>query len=97
MKIEFTPPYVFPTDVKRSILTEALRQNEIVVTFRKVNGELREMPCTLKPELMPPAPPVVEGAEPRKHPEGVIAVWCTDKQAWRSFRVDSVESFCLTE
>lgn len=77
----------------RQRLIDALHRGPVVVEFRKVNGELRTMPCTLRNDLMPPAPKLDEDAPIRKHSDATISVWCTDKQSWRSFRIDSVISF----
>ena len=57
------------------------------VTFTKVNGEVRTMPCTLNPVQMPPAP-VKESTRERK--DDTLSVWCVDKQEWRSFKVMNV-------
>jgi hypothetical protein len=35
-------------------IIEQLLNNEMVITFNKVNGDERVMTCTLKPELLPP-------------------------------------------
>lgn len=75
---------------------QLLLENECIVEFVKVNGEVRSMPCTLKPELIPPQP-VVEGKEPKKPNPDVTVVWCTDKQEWRSFRTSSLISITVKE
>jgi hypothetical protein len=59
------------------------------VTFTKVDGSVRVMPCTLDPAVLPPAP-VVEGKTPKPHKPETISAWCTDKNEWRSFRVANV-------
>jgi hypothetical protein len=76
----------------REQLIEALHAGPCTVTFTKVNGEKRVMPCTLQAGLVPPAPVTVavEGKAPRKVSLDTVRVFCTDKQEWRSFRVDSV-------
>jgi hypothetical protein len=76
-------------------IVEALKANVCAVTFTKVNGETRTMPCTLREDLVPKyerKKPVVESEETIKVKETspTLSVWCTDKGAWRSFRVDSV-------
>jgi hypothetical protein len=76
-------------------IVEALKANVCAVTFTKVNGEIRKMPCTLKEDIVPAyerKKPVVESDETIKVKETspTLSVWCTDKGAWRSFRVDSV-------
>ena len=70
----------------KNILLEALRNNICTVTFTKVNGEKRVMPCTLKEDVIPK----VEHKGIKKPNDAVVSVWCVDKSAWRSFRVDSV-------
>ena len=70
----------------RNILLEALKNHKCTVTFIKVNGETRVMPCTLKEDLVPK----VEHKGTKKLNEAVVSVWCLDKQEWRSFRVDNV-------
>ena len=68
-------------------LRQLLSQGIYDVTFTKVNGEVRTMPCTLDPKKLPPAP-VKESSKERK--EDVLSVWCVDKQEWRSFKVMNV-------
>ncbi len=73
-------------------IKDALHSGKTVIGFTKANGELREMLCTLRPDLIPSVP-VVEGTEPkvpRKENPDVQPVWDLEKQAWRSFRFDSV-------
>ena len=70
----------------RNILLEALKNNLCTVTFTKVNGETRVMPCTLKEDVVP----TVEPKGTKKPNESVVSVWCLDKREWRSFRVANV-------
>ena len=84
------------TTLTREQLSELLRTGECVVEFTKVNGEVRIMPCTLRTELIPPAPVKVlaEGEVPKvkkENPE-IMSVWCLDKKEWRSFRIANVIS-----
>jgi hypothetical protein len=76
----------------RNILIEALKNHECTVTFTKVNGETRVMPCTLKEDVVPKPPVDIASKSNVKRHEtlGVVSVWCTDKKEWRSFRVDNV-------
>lgn len=79
---------------KEEIIT-ALKNGVCTVTFTKVNGELREMPCTLREDLVPKyerKTPVKEATDKEK---ATLSVWCVDKNAWRSFRVDSVKNITL--
>jgi len=84
----------------REQLTEMLRNSVCEVTFTKVNGETRTMPCTLSEAIIPPVPvhatntdnpidfPKVK-KEKKVNPD-VMSVWCLDKKEWRSFRVMNV-------
>jgi len=83
------------------ITPEALRtlllENECIVEFTKVNGEVRSMPCTLNPRIVPPAPEPKVLAEDeilkvKKENLNVMNVWCLDKKEWRSFRIANVIS-----
>jgi hypothetical protein len=76
----------------RNILIEALKNHECTVTFTKVNGETRVMPCTLKEDVVPKPPvDVASKSNVKRHENlGVVSVWCLDKKEWRSFRVDNV-------
>ena len=76
----------------RNILLEALKNHECTVTFTKVNGETRVMPCTLKENVIPTPPAEVASKSTIKRYENqnVVSVWCLDKKEWRSFRVDNV-------
>ena len=81
----------------RDQLSDLLRSGECVVEFKKVNGEVRTMPCTLDPLLVPPAPEpkvLAEGqvAKVKKENPDVMSVWCLDKKEWRSFRIANVIS-----
>ena len=82
-------------DEKREVITAILHEGEATVEFTKVDGTLRKMPCTLNPDLFPPTPmaDLMEAPEPkkeRKENPGVIRAFCTDKQEWRSFRIENV-------
>ena len=76
----------------RNILLEALKNHECTVTFTKVNGETRVMPCTLKADVIPtpPADIASKSVVKRHENQNVVSVWCLDKKEWRSFRVDNV-------
>lgn len=62
------------------------------VTFTKVNGEIRQMPCTLKSELLPTvdANKLHEEKTRKQNPDN-LSVWCTDKNEWRSFKIANVQ------
>jgi hypothetical protein len=71
-----------------------LKQGLCEVTFTKVDGTVRTMPCTLREDLLPPAKheDPLSTKKVREVNEAVMIAYCTDKQAWRSFRVENVIS-----
>ena len=72
-------------------ILELLQQHDCEVTFKKVDGELRVMPCTLRPEALP-TKPVTESTRTKAPVPGVISAWSLDRREWRSFRVNNVIS-----
>jgi acylphosphatase len=66
----------------------AAQDGAVTVVFKKIyDGEIRTMPCTLNRELSKGnVPELIE----QKDASDNIAVWALDKDAWRSFRVDTV-------
>ena len=75
---------VIPADSIRS----TLKLNICKVTFTKANGELRDMVCTLRDDIVVPHEKKTERVKEMN--ESVMAVWDCEKNAWRSFRVDSI-------
>ena len=70
-------------------LFHLLGKHQCEVTFTKVNGEVRTMPCTLKSELLP-ARELKENHSTRAIDYKTLSVFCTDKNEWRSFRTANV-------
>jgi hypothetical protein len=55
----------------------------VTVTFKKVDGTIREMACTLKEGIRP------EVKDP-KISDTLCTVWATDVAAWRSFKFENI-------
>ena len=71
---------------------EAAKAGVVTVEFTKVGtGELRVMTCTLNAELSNHNVPEI--LEQREEQSDHLVVWCLDKDAWRSFRVDTVQKW----
>jgi hypothetical protein len=78
-------------------LRKLLAEGVYDVTFTKVNGETRIMPCTLDPNKLPPAPVHITNTDnpidfpkvKKQNPEN-LSVWCVDKNEWRSFKIMNV-------
>ena len=75
-----------------------LQKSQCRVIFTKVNGEERNMVCTLKEGIIPKASkdPITQ-KKVRDISEEVLAVWDVNKEGWRSFRVANVVSFVCNE
>ena len=78
---------------EKAKLLKALQKGQVTVSFRKIDtGELRVMPCTLNPTVLK-----ANGVESTiKYTENAMEafpVWSLDKNAWRSFRLDTVEGW----
>ena len=74
---------------RRTEISRLLIQHDCEVTFTKVDGTVSTMPCTLRPDVLPPRKPTKINETKAPNPD-VISVWCLDKQQWRSFRVANV-------
>lgn len=71
----------------REEIKEFLSSTEAEVVFKKLDGTTRVMRCTLKSNYLPP----LKGSNNARSME-VLPVWDLEKESWRSFRIDSVES-----
>ena len=73
-------------------LMEILRKEVVEVTFLKLDGDERKMPCTLIPNFLPPATkedPLTQ-KKVREISDKVVAVWAIESKGFRSFRYDRV-------
>jgi WYL_2, Sm-like SH3 beta-barrel fold len=78
--------------LSRNEIINKLKHGVFQVTFTKVDGTERTMSCTLQSALMPPPSkddPLTQ-KKVRNITEDVLVVFCTDKQEFRSFRVNNV-------
>lgn len=80
----------------RNWLVSMLKFGKTSVTFIKKDGTQREMLCTLKADGIQEYEKKTD--RERKSNDEVCSVFDVDKQAWRSFRYDSVTqvSFSLS-
>lgn len=70
-----------------------LHSNICHVTFKKKDGSLRYMKCTLVEKYVPPQREIENEIQKKKANADVVAVFDLDKQEWRSFRKESVTEF----
>jgi hypothetical protein len=69
-----------------------LKETVVEVTFTKLNGDERIMPCTLVESYLPPArkdEPITQ-KKVREISDAVVAVWAIESKGFRSFRYDRV-------
>jgi len=76
--------------LNRETVLSILRKSVCEVVFIKKNGEFRKMKCTLNSDLLPDYDK--EKAVNREVNESVVAVWDLEKEAWRSFRLSSLQA-----
>ena len=96
--------------IMRDWIRSLLQTTCIQVTFVKADGTLRNMLCTLKPDIIPavPEPKTTTGPvdgivreaiekKPRKQPDvHSCRVYDIEAQGWRSFRYDRLQSVSAT-
>lgn len=82
-------------ELTREYMLEQLRSRVCRVIFKKVNGEERDMQCTLIEDVLPEAKKddPLSQKKVRAVNEEVIVAFDTLKGAYRSFRVENVISF----
>jgi hypothetical protein len=89
--IEFTEADTL--EQRTETIGDLLRANHCEVTFTKVDGSQRVMPCTLKEGSFP----IVESTGTKAKNPNVYSVWCTDKQEWRSFKIMNVTQITVLD
>ena len=78
----------------RQEIVAKLSQGIHTITFTKVDGTERTMPCTLDPTLLP-AVELIENEDkrvPRKLNIDTLRVFVTDINEWRSFRIENLKN-----
>jgi len=83
----------------REALVEMLKENIVEITFTKLNGDERTMPCTLMKEHLPPAKkddPLTQ-KKVREISDAVLPVWVMDAKGFRSFRYDRVKKVTILD
>jgi hypothetical protein len=82
--------------IDRYELKQILENSVTTVVFTKVNGEQREMKCTLLSEYIPKSDVagkqlITETLTKEENPS-TLRVWDVENNGWRSFRMDSINS-----
>jgi hypothetical protein len=77
-------------NIQRRSLIALLKKHECKIVFTKADGTARELRCTLNQDQIPQAINGEVGGDDRE----VVKVWDLEKNAWRSFRMDSLRRGC---
>ena len=74
-------------------LMSILKEEDLVVTFLKLDGDRRVMTCTLNEDRVPPPTKKdpLSQKKIRQISDKVCSVWDINAKGWRSFRYDRVE------
>jgi hypothetical protein len=72
----------------KNTLKDLLKRKILKITFKKKDGTERTMNCTLLEDMVPLYEKKTERV--KKDNENVLAVWDLDKEAFRSFKLDSL-------
>lgn len=74
-------------------LLKALKEHLCVVSYEKIDtGQIRDMECTLDPQRIPGNANINQRADSED-----ILVWCTDREAWRSFRANTMTGWKIID
>lgn len=79
----------------RQDLVDILSQGICELTFTKVDGTERTMPCTLHPDILPKVELNEDKKMTRKVNLDTLRVFVTDINEWRSFRVANFKTIRL--
>ena len=80
--------------ITKQKLKDLLKQNIVSISFKKIDGTDRKMLCSLKEDILP----VIESKELTKKKaenENILPVWDIEKNAFRSFRIDSLTDYSI--
>ena len=78
----------------RNEMLTLLRSGACRVVFTKVNGEIRDMRCTLVGDMIPSdQTPKTQTVEESTQTDSVIRVFDLIANGWRSFKIDNVTLF----
>lgn len=79
------------TTYTKEEISSTLRKGVATVSFKKVNGDVRIMECTLDGNHMPVEDMPVKKTDRVKKPNNdVLSVWDCNAAGWRSFRIENV-------
>lgn len=78
---------------RKNELLAALREGVVTVSFTKVNGDRRDMQCTLNEAHLPLVESADKSDSKRKPNPAVQSVYDVNAKGWRSWRWENVIEF----
>ena len=78
---------------RKAELLAALREGVVTVSFTKVNGDRRDMQCTLNEAHLPVVESKAGSDTKRKENPAVQSVYDVNAKGWRSWRWENVIEF----
>lgn len=78
--------------LKQDEIITQLKMQTVSIEFKKKDGTIRKMDCTLMPQMLPVQTDLEELIQNKKYNPDILAVFDVEKQEWRSFRWDSLLS-----
>ena len=80
--------------ITKEELKENLKHQIGIIEFIKKDGTLRKLRCSLSSKILPPTDFDPENYIPKKTDNpNTLSVWDLEKEAWRSFRLDSLRGY----
>jgi hypothetical protein len=77
-------------NITKNTLQRLLKREILEINFNKKDGTPRSMICSLKNEFLPKVEKPTDPTKQRPENPNAIAVWDIEKEAFRSFRIDSL-------
>lgn len=78
------------SDTQRDELLAALHNGVVTVSFTKVNGERRDMQCTLNKDYLPVVESTRNSNTTRRQNPDTQSVYDINAKGWRSWRWENV-------
>jgi len=76
--------------LKQDELIELLKHQVVDIQFKKKDGTVRKMSCTLMSEMLPEQTDIEEHIQRKAYNPDILSVFDVEKDGWRSFRWDSL-------
>lgn len=76
-------------------LFEAISKGKVEIVFKKVDGSVRTLIGTINKDIIAKAgwTPKLKEGESKPKPAGVVPVFCTETNIWKSFKLENLISF----